>query len=386
MITSLVKSSIASDFLQYGEEKVKKLGFQLKDMLIKCYFNDAPCNSSDWIYVYDYDFLNCYTFNSGYDKDHNKVPIKQINEAGLDKSLQLELFVGDDATQSQFLLNSGLRVTVHDQDITPIIISEGLNIATGFKTNVDIERSFTKKLDSPYSDCIKNVDSPQSFNSYFYKSVFTILNQTKYRQKICTKLCLQEYIKNYCGCIDGSLPNIYSTSNVTICATLNLLNCTSIARSQYYNDIEASSCQQCPKECDYITFNVEAQTVSRFPTSYYSNYLLRRTNLSKNFLNTSSSIDLTKSTLMANIFYDEIEVKYINEIPKVSLDSFLSNIGGNIGIYVGMSLMGIAKIVELIIQNFILFLDFKKQSKKKNVIFEKLKQKKSKIYIANTIF
>ena len=74
---------------------------------------------------------------------------------------------------------------------------------------------------------------------------------------MCTKLCLQEYIKNYCDCIDGSLPNIYSTSNVIICATLNLLNCTSNARSQYYNDIEASSCQQCPKECDYIGKYVE---------------------------------------------------------------------------------------------------------------------------------
>ena len=173
LVTSLIKSNIASDYQQYGKDKIKSLGFDLNDMLLKCYFNDEPCNRSDFIWVYDYHFINCYTFNSGYDNDGNKIPLRQVNEAGPDKSLQLELFVGNDQTQSQYILNSGVRVIVHDQDVTPIIISEGINIATGFKTNVDIERSIKNKLGSPYTDCIKNVDSPKAFTSYFYK--FTVL-------------------------------------------------------------------------------------------------------------------------------------------------------------------------------------------------------------------
>ena len=266
---------------------------------------------------------------------------------------------------------------------------------------MDIERSIKNKLGSPYTDCIKNVDSPKAFTSYFYKSIFTVLKQKKYRQKMCTKLCLQEYIYQFCHCLDGSLPNIYSINNViSICNTITLLNCTANARNLYYNDGVSSSCKQCPKECQTIMFDVEAQTVSRYPSSYYSQFLWERTNIPYHYLdsnssedlnnipyhylNSTSSVDLTKSTLMANIFFDELEIEHLNEIPLVSFNGFLSNIGGNIGIYAGMSLMGFPKVVEFIIQSLNLYLNHREQLKKKNLIFDKLKQKKSKIYIANT--
>lgn len=121
--------------------------------------------------------------SSGYDQAGNRVPIRQVNEAGSDRSLNLELFIGDDATQSQYMLNSGARVVVHNQSISPIISSEGIDIATGFKTNVAFRRSFLSRLDAPYSDCIKNITSPNSYKSTYYKAIFNVLNMTTYRQK-----------------------------------------------------------------------------------------------------------------------------------------------------------------------------------------------------------
>lgn len=81
------------------------------------------------------------------------------------------------------MLNSGARVVVHNQSISPIISSEGLDIATGFKTNVAFRRSFLSRLDAPFSDCIKNTTSSTSFKSRYYKAIFNTLNMTTYRQK-----------------------------------------------------------------------------------------------------------------------------------------------------------------------------------------------------------
>jgi len=74
------------------------------------------------------------------------VPIKQSNEAGPVGALKLELFLGDDDYQNQFILNSGAHIVVHNQSLTPIIVSEGIDIATGFQTNIGIKRSFLSKL------------------------------------------------------------------------------------------------------------------------------------------------------------------------------------------------------------------------------------------------
>lgn len=125
LVNNLIKASIIGN-KNFTKKDYVNLGFTIDYMLLTCYFNNIPCNSSDFVWRYDYDYTNCYTFNSGYDMNGNPVPIKQVNEAGSDRSLKLELFIGDDATQSQYMLNSGARVVVHNQTITPIINSEGI--------------------------------------------------------------------------------------------------------------------------------------------------------------------------------------------------------------------------------------------------------------------
>lgn len=144
LVSNLIKASIKSD-PSLNVTQIQNLGFDLNYMILTCYFNNLPCNSSDFIWRYDYDYTNCFTFNSGYDKYGNKVPIKQSNEAGPDGALKLELFLGDDDYQNQFILNSGAHIVVHNQSLAPIIVSEGVDIATGFQTNIGIRRSFLSK-------------------------------------------------------------------------------------------------------------------------------------------------------------------------------------------------------------------------------------------------
>ncbi len=80
------------------------------------------------------------------------------------------------------------------------------------------------RLDYPYSDCVKDISSPNGFDSMFFKAIFNILNMTIYRQKVCARLCLQDYVIAKCNCTDGSLPNIYqdSLANTSTCNTLQV--------------------------------------------------------------------------------------------------------------------------------------------------------------------
>jgi hypothetical protein len=129
IVTNLIRASIAAD-KNLTDNQRRQLGFDIDYMLLTCYFNDIPCNSSDFVWRYDFDYTNCFTFNSGFDSNGNRVPIKQMNEAGSDRSLRIELFLGDEFSQGKYLYNSGAHVVVHNQSITPLIETEGRDIST----------------------------------------------------------------------------------------------------------------------------------------------------------------------------------------------------------------------------------------------------------------
>lgn len=353
LINTLIKSSIIGN-PNLTAENIENLGFHIDYMLLTCYFNDMPCNQSDFVWTYDFDFVNCYTFNSGYDRNGKPVPIKRINEAGSDQSLKLELFLGYDLTQSQFILNSGARVVVHNQTTKPIINNEGLDIPSGFQTNIGIKRSFFHKLDGLYSNCVKNSRSPDSYNSFFYKATFTVLKMKVYRQKICLRLCLQDYILKNCKCLDGSLPNIYQ--NQSICESLLSLECVVRSRGDYFNSISLSSCSQCPLECDSYNFKLTTSS-SRYPTRYYRNYLSIHTDIMDRFPQGTGRDEITKSTVLINVFYDDLSTTYTSETPAVSPVALLGNIGGNLGLFIGISLLTFVEIIEFLISVFLILIN-----------------------------
>jgi len=58
-----------------------------------------------------------------------------------------------------------------------------------------IKRKFYEKLDSPYSDCIKNQTDPNSFDSDLFKK--TIQMQGIYNKRYCDKLCVTYSNRNF---------------------------------------------------------------------------------------------------------------------------------------------------------------------------------------------
>jgi hypothetical protein len=324
----LIKSNIAADSNLTITEK-RKFGFEIDYMLLTCYFNDKPCYPSDFVWHYDFAYGSCYTFNSGFDQQGNPVEIKKMNEAGSDRSFKLELFLGDEWSQGIYMVQSGARVVVHNQSVTPLIDVEGQDLSTNYQTDIGITRTFLSKLEYPYSNCVKDTQSVSGFSSAYYKAMFSVLNITTYRQKNCVKLCLQDYIRKMCKCIDAGLPNIYGNT-VLICSSMRQLDCIQNARISYSSDKEANSCEECPLECDSVEY-VLSLSRSRYPTIYYTNYLRYQTNLVSRFPSNVIVSDnhIQKNIVLMNVFYDDLATLYVKEIPEIKADELFGTIGGN---------------------------------------------------------
>jgi len=91
-------SSIFNDTALSDSDK-RRFGFEIDYMLLTCFYNDNPCSSKDFTWRFDYNFGNCFTWNSGFDESGNRKPILKMSETGSDRSFKLELFLGDDITQ-----------------------------------------------------------------------------------------------------------------------------------------------------------------------------------------------------------------------------------------------------------------------------------------------
>ena len=346
MVKKLIQSSIASDSKLTKENK-RKYGFDIDYMLLTCFFDDIPCDSNDFIWIYDYEYGNCFTFNSGRDEAGNKIDIKKITESGSDKSFRLEIFLGDEFAQGAFMYQSGARIAIHNQSKVPDLISEGLDASTNYQTNIGIKRSFISKLDYPYSSCVKNNHLSDAFDSHLYRYMFTELNMSLYSQKKCHQLCLQDFIRKTCGCIDGSLPFIQYTN---ICYTIDSLSCIDNSKINYYSNNGIRKCSECPLECDSVNYALSI-TNSRYPTTYYTNYLRYRTNIQSKFNNVSINDNfIQKNIVLINVFYEDLAATFVNEIPEITSDYLFSNIGGNLGLFIGMSLLSFVEFLEIIVQ------------------------------------
>jgi hypothetical protein len=96
----------------------------------------------------------------------------------------------------------------------------------------------------------------------------------------------------------------------------------------------------CPIECDK-TFYQLVSSMSDYPTRQMSKYLLNNILLRSKFQNrsyTSISYDeVRESVARVSIFYNEMKQTVLSEEIKTSLSGLVSNIGGTLGLFLGIS-------------------------------------------------
>ena len=86
---------------------------------------------------------------------------------------------------------------------------------------------------------------------------------------------------------------------------------------------------ECPEECDSI----------KYETSH-------------TFTKSPSNID---NLIAFNIFYSTLDYTVIDQIPKMDLFDFISNLGGNFGLFIGISFLSFAEFIELFIEIILIF-------------------------------
>ena len=209
-----------------------------------------------------------------------------------------------------------------------------LKASPGADSDFIINRNFFKKISSPYGSCMA-----ENFSSNLHDHIVNTLNIT-YSQEYCFSLCIQKQIILNCSCASDYLPKFNNTSScnsATDAFCFNILINNFGDNNKYCND-------ECPFECNSIGFEITTN-YGLYPTNKYADML------TKNLYNKGivvNNTDVAKSFAKFNVYYNSMTYKSIVEKQQYVFVDLLSNIGGTLGLYLGMSLLSLIEIIELI--------------------------------------
>jgi hypothetical protein len=241
-----------------------------------------------------------------------------------------------------------LLINIHNESDPPYSMENGgYWLKTGSFNYFQIEREFTNKLSKPYNDCLKNV----SKYKYDKTVIDDILNRgEKYSQLNCFHRCsyLLALENSNCSC-NSSLRDFEKD-----CVKHFFQKETDIFKCirNYLNNLTKKTtfkrkCRSyCPLECDSMTFRI-SNYIEQFPVSG------RISNESKNAYELEKYTtyeQVNKHLIQLHVYYNDLRYIQISQEPKTETFTFISNIGGILGLFIGISFLSLIEIFELFFQ------------------------------------
>ena len=254
------------------------------------------------------------------------------------KALSVTLFTGRSTDFEQITPNSGVRVFVNNQ-YTLSSQAESVDVTTGTETNIAVKKRIIEIKDYPYSDCVTK-NNEKIDGNVFDDKYFLIFKRSnlKYRSSDCLTYCYQKEIYRKCGCID-----FYGTFNNIENLTLDY--CVS-SNPECLSNIKASGIDlcigKCPRECDYIKFDLTT-SFSNYPSKSEYNNIVNNTPLN------NGSFTYINNFVKVNVFYADTQYELITESPAISAVNLLSDLGGTLGLFLGFSMLSFIEVIEFFI-------------------------------------
>ena len=303
--------------------------------------NTVETNLTQYLEEYnDITMGKCFRYNSGKNIYNESYQLLNSTIKGFKYGLKLTLNIQipeeyDYAEIYLFIYNQSLRPFDSEN-------SHGFWILPGSYYYFELDRVFYKKLDAPYSDCLKDINS-------FKKNKTIIDNISKknrdYTQTNCYYLCsfLFALEQSNCGCNSTLLDfskNCIRNFNMN---ETEMTKCNSKYLKDFRKNDQSVKCSEyCPLECDSMNFVIT-------PHSYA---ILSSGNIKKSktlgTIQYSTYEELKKKYLPIRVYYNELKYTLISEKPETESFKFISEIGGILGLFLGISFLSLIEIFEII--------------------------------------
>ncbi|XP_077864346.1 epithelial sodium channel subunit beta-like, partial [Saccoglossus kowalevskii] len=333
-------------------EEVSRYGHQKNNFILQCTFASEQCGPSDFTQFQDDFYGNCFQFNIESDEQ-----IKWVMGTGPQYGLQLTLFTEQEEYLSIYGQDSGARVSILPRDILSFPVDEGITVKPGTITSIAIKEKNTARKAWPYGNCT---------HGHTEQIVHDKQRNTSYSVLSCEKACSENALIRYCGCAE------YIFTEAPRCQLLNKTQELCRQLTKYLNNIGKIKCS-CPSPCKETNYDITSSQ-SQWPSDVYLDKLLKTLKWKHSKLKNVNDMQSARSNLVRlEIYFETLNYESVSEQAAYKWEDLLSDIGGTLGLYVGISIISVFEFV-----NFILLL-CRRCPKNGNKVDQWVRRRKSRV-------
>ncbi|KAJ8378293.1 hypothetical protein AAFF_G00244280 [Aldrovandia affinis] len=294
-----------------------RTGHEIKDMLLFCLYRGQRCGPENFSMIFTR-YGKCYTFNSGNDGRPLMVTMKGGMGNGLEIMLDIQqdeyLPVWGETDETSF--EAGIKVQIHSQDEPPFIDQLGFGVAPGFQTFVSCQEQRLMYLPPPWGDCKATPMNSEFFNTYSITA--------------CRIDCETRYLVENCNCRMVHMPG-----DAPFCTPEQYKDCADPALD-FLVEKDNDYCV-CETPCNMTRYGKELSFV-RIPSKASAKYLAKKFNKSEQYI--------ADNILVLDIFFEALNYETIEQKKAYELAGLLGDIGGQMGLFIGASLLTVLELFD----------------------------------------
>ena len=229
---------------------------------------------------------------------------------------------------------TGLQVFIHNQSEPPPVTTNGFFVTTGYYTYVAMTRMEHSSLEPPYDTMCGSI---------------ALKYHKEYNQKACLLELLTDKIGEVCHCRASYMPD----NGTPLCSLRQLTLCVGPETDEFDSFEER---KKCPNPCSWTTYNYELSYssylhappvgISINVTNQVGPHLLQK----KNEM-TPAELDeyIENNIILVQFFYKEMANEIVQQEPSFDFYQFLGDMGGEIGLMLGASLLTFVEFIDLFV-------------------------------------
>ncbi|XP_061442893.1 acid-sensing ion channel 3 isoform X2 [Rhineura floridana] len=298
-------------------EFYNRTGHDLGEMLWQCTFRGVNCSASNFTVIFTR-LGKCYTFNSGAPGHELLTTVKGGTGNGLELMMNIQqdeyLPVWGDADETSY--EAGVMVQIHGQEEPPSVDQLGFGVAPGFQTFVSCQQQRLLYLPPPWGDCKSNPTESAFFANYSMAA--------------CRLDCETRYLAENCNCRMVHMPG-----NANLCTPEQYKECADPALD-FLVEKDSKFCS-CQTPCETVRYGKELSVV-KIPSKASAKYLAKKYNRSEQYI--------AENLLVLDIFFEALNYETIEQKKAYEVAGLLGDIGGQMGLFIGASLLTILEIFD----------------------------------------
>ncbi|XP_051271458.1 acid-sensing ion channel 1B isoform X1 [Dicentrarchus labrax] len=299
------------------DEFYNRTRHRMEEMLLECNFRGLECGAENFREIFTR-YGKCYTFNSGQDGRPLMVTMKGGMGNGLELMLDIQqdeyLPVWGETDETSF--EAGIKVQIHTQDEPPFIDQLGFGVAPGFQTFVSCQEQRLTYLPPPWGDCKATPMDSDFFSTYSITA--------------CRIDCETRYLVENCNCRMVHMPG-----DAPYCTPEQYKECADPALD-FLVERDNDYCV-CETPCNMTRYGKEMSFV-KIPSKASAKYLAKKFNKTEQYI--------ADNILVLDIYFEALNYETIEQKKAYELAGLLGDIGGQMGLFIGASILTILELFD----------------------------------------